>query len=548
MPGDQKHHTDKWRRCVEDVVAKGHDKSSAAAICTTSLQNAGEAIFEGAEARSDEEIRLLGDYEGHPFHGNQYSGGSGKSEKDKHPATKSAEHASKQADKASEAANARANFDKDNQARADLQSDAAVAHGKAADAHAAAAKQVKDPVDRDYHNQMAAGHHQRANAHAHSAGIFATVGDYPRSKVNENKAENVIKSVHKLFRRNEDGSETTMDTRELHLCGATGTVRYETLNGRKHMVVPIIALMEGVIHPVNAQTPEFVPAATLERAAASWVGKPVVLGHPVNAAGKQCSANAPEIMASSGMGVIMTSKFQGRKLLQEAWIDDEKAKKTHPEMHRLLEENRPVEVSVGAFVVTDQTHGDFNGKQYRAQWLAAQGDHLALLPGGRGACSCEMGCGTHRAAMHFVAAESIELMPAIPAEVFRALEEWVLATCKMVECETCGGLGQVKDGAKQSDCPICGGEGKMKAAAGARHSAADMKMIQTMHDHSIALGATCDRKNLETAAAGPTIKHEGGRYVIIASDGVRKLAEYAALKDAEDHKAALIQVLAKRAS
>ncbi len=33
-----------------------------------------------------------------------------------------------------------------------------------------------------------------------------------------------------------------------------------------------------------------------------------------------------------------------------------------------------------------------------ASWVYADGDHLAFLPGGRGACSVASGCGTHRAA------------------------------------------------------------------------------------------------------------------------------------------------------
>jgi len=201
--------------------------------------------------------------------------------------------------------------------------------------------------------------------------------------------------------------------RELHLLGATGTVRREELNGRKYLVVPVVALMEGVIHAVNAETPEFVPGDVLKRAAASWIGKPVTLGHPAKA-GKQCSASDAVIRKDSGIGVIWKSEYQdnGRRLLQEAWIDEEKAKLLHPKMYDSLAGGNTEEVSVGAMVVANAVGGSHNGKMYKGAWLETSGDHLAFLPGGRGACSCEMGCGTHRAASAHVITED-EIIPVV---------------------------------------------------------------------------------------------------------------------------------------
>lgn len=257
MPGDKKHHTAKFRRCVEQVMAKGNDESSAYAICTTSLQDAGEPIFEAAEMHS------------------------------------------------------------------------------------------------------------------------------------------------------------------LHLLAATGTTRTEMHQGKEYLVVPVVALMEGVIHAVNAKNREFVPLSTLQKAAASWNDRPVVLYHPQKA-GKQCSANSPDIIASHGIGVIRNSRVEGTKLLQEAWIEKKKAKQLHPRMYEQLEANETVEVSVGAFVVTDDIEGEWNGRDYAGAWQETTGDHLAFLPGARGACSVAMGCGTNRAAAaHLVTAEGMVLME---TEVFLTLE------------------------------------------------------------------------------------------------------------------------------
>jgi len=397
MPGDKKHHTDNWRKCVDEVMSKGHDESSASAICTVSLQNAGKPIY--AETSEYDEMKTL----------------------------------------------------------------------------------------------------------------------------------------------------ESSEPRELHLCGATGQVRYETLGGRKHLVVPIVALMEGVIHPVNAETPEFVSASVLEKAAASWIGKPVTLGHPAKS-GKQCSAGDPDIRKSVGIGVIMKSAFNGKKLLQEAWIDEEKAKTLHPKMYETLAAGGREEVSVGAYVVTSAQGGQFGAKPYKATWLETQGDHLAFSPGGRGACSCEMGCGTHRAAMHFVAAESIEPVPdSVLPLILDVVAELTGAAAQTKECAMCKGLGNLGG----NPCDACDGEGTIKTAVGARHSSSDTKMIQAVHDHAMALGATCDRKNLEIAeqAIPPEpqmyacIRREGTKWVLYSTDGVRVLASHDTEAEAKAQHEAMQLVL-----
>ena len=289
------------------------------------------------------------------------------------------------------------------------------------------------------------------------------------------------------------------ELKHLHLLGATGASRVVMEGDREWLVIPTVALMEGVIHPVNARTAEFVSASVLEKAAASWNGKPVTLGHPVKN-GTQCSANSEDIKATHHIGEVRNARFVDKKLLCDSWIDIACTEKLHPKLLASLRANAPQEVSVGAFVYTDDKAGDFHGKPYKAAWLETKGDHLAMLYGGRGACSQAMGCGTHRAAMHLVTAESIELDE---SPLIEACEAYLaVAKAKMAECETCGGTGQVKDGEHQKDCPACEGEGKMRAAAGARNSAADAQIIQSVHDQAMALGATCDRANYKMMEEG----------------------------------------------
>ena len=183
------------------------------------------------------------------------------------------------------------------------------------------------------------------------------------------------------------------------LAASTGKVRTQKWDGREHLVVPVVALMEGVIHAVNAETPERVTMETLKRAATSWNGKPVVLGHPTEA-GRQISAGTPGVAEKQAFGTIFNSRMFGSKLLMDVFVDPARAERVGGAkfLERIKSGEPPIEVSVGAFVTTDPTPGLLNGKQYQATWLETIGDHLAFLPASRGACSIDMGCGTHRAA------------------------------------------------------------------------------------------------------------------------------------------------------
>ncbi len=219
-------------------------------------------------------------------------------------------------------------------------------------------------------------------------------------------------AAHKFASTSARGAEDT-EQRSLHLLGALGTVRTEMIGTKEHLVVPVVALMEGVIHAVNAETPEFVPFDTLQKCAESWNGKPITIGHP-KLNGKQCSAGETGIWDSHGIGTIRNSRVDvpSKKMLMEALIETSRAKKLHPNMYADLAEGKSLEVSVGAMVVSDHKTGKHtNGKPYIGSWTFAEGDHLAFLPGGRGACSMEMGCGTHRAAAMRVCADHLEDVP-----------------------------------------------------------------------------------------------------------------------------------------
>jgi hypothetical protein len=200
--------------------------------------------------------------------------------------------------------------------------------------------------------------------------------------------------------------------RRITLVGATGaTYREEEYQGRTFLVVPVIAMVEGVVWPVNAPAPELVLAEELARMPQMWNGRPVVNDHPQIGDG-MVSANAPEIIAES-MGYIFNTStaqqiLETRRLQMEAWIDLEKSRSmSGPDdiVARILA-GETVEVSVGAFVGFEETSGVWEGKKYAGIWRDIVSDHLALLSKGHiGACSVEMGCGTR----HLVTAAGISI-------------------------------------------------------------------------------------------------------------------------------------------
>lgn len=188
--------------------------------------------------------------------------------------------------------------------------------------------------------------------------------------------------------------------RDLHLVCAAANLRTGTLDGREHLIVPVTALVEGVIWPVNAETPEFVPASTVAAPPLGWDGRPVVLGHPEED-GTQVTANTPDRLTTLKWGTVFASA-SGTALTMEAWLDREKAPDVAGAAECLarLDAGETVEVSVGVFVTLEDAPDTFNDIAYRYVWRDIFPDHLALLPKGDvGACSVAMGCGALRHAI-----------------------------------------------------------------------------------------------------------------------------------------------------
>ncbi len=179
----------------------------------------------------------------------------------------------------------------------------------------------------------------------------------------------------------------------------TSSIREETFEGKTHMVVPLIALVEGVLSPANAGQAELAPASEFGKFPSGWNGRPVTMGHPkVN--NQFVSANSPQVLSDWAIGHLFNTHLEDKKLKTEAWINIDRANELNDDSKDLidrLEGEEVIEVSTGLFVEVIEVHGIHEGNEFEGIWSDIVPDHLAMLPAGvTGACSVEAGCGAPR--------------------------------------------------------------------------------------------------------------------------------------------------------
>lgn len=167
-------------------------------------------------------------------------------------------------------------------------------------------------------------------------------------------------------------------------------IRTEMLNGRQHIVVPVVMIKEGVHH--GSGGPILHRSEDLAQNVQSWNGIPVTIGHP-QSEGENVSANNPAIAEQYTVGQIYNAHFEDDSVKAEAWLDVQRIAALSPLALEYIKERSPLDVSVGVFSNSQATEGEWQGETYEAIALDYRPDHLALLPGERGACSWNDGCG-----------------------------------------------------------------------------------------------------------------------------------------------------------
>ena len=176
--------------------------------------------------------------------------------------------------------------------------------------------------------------------------------------------------------------------------------REETLMGRNHLVVPVIALVEMVLQSSSSETPELALAEEFGANPLAWNGRPIVVNHP-EIDGEKVSASLPQIVDTEKIGEIYNTILDDKKLKLEAWIDLERAESLggviSETVKRLQSGEEIVEISTGLFSNVEAKTGKFNEVDYEGIWRNIVPDHLAILSEATGACSIEDGCGVPRA-------------------------------------------------------------------------------------------------------------------------------------------------------
>jgi len=165
-------------------------------------------------------------------------------------------------------------------------------------------------------------------------------------------------------------------------------IRKETLAGRTYTVVPVVMMKEGVLN--GSRGPLFYPGEELEKNPETWNHKPVLVCHPPD----DSSACTPEILNAQQIGLLMNTRFDKKKrVVSEAYIDEELCKKVDNRVWTAIEKKQVLEQSTGLFTDNELTEGEFDGTEYSAIARNYRPDHLAVLPDQKGALSVERGGG-----------------------------------------------------------------------------------------------------------------------------------------------------------
>lgn len=167
----------------------------------------------------------------------------------------------------------------------------------------------------------------------------------------------------------------------------------ELLDGVEHLVIPCIAIKEGVLNNI------FYSASELETFASTWNGVPIPVNHPMDDTGISITANSTLCEDTVNIGRFYNVEWDSALLALkgEIWLNLGKAKKLgYAHITERLEKGEVMEVSTGLYGNTTECKGTYNNVSYDYTISNIRPDHLALLPNDIGACSIKDGCGAMR--------------------------------------------------------------------------------------------------------------------------------------------------------
>ena len=170
----------------------------------------------------------------------------------------------------------------------------------------------------------------------------------------------------------------------------TSKASRQFLDGSEHIVVPVIALKEGILNDI------FYSKKEIQTFAQAWNGVPVPVQHP-EIHGVPVSANSPQFENTTNIGKFFNVSYDDGKLKGEIWINIEKANRLgYSDIIHHFDKGKMMEVSTGLYSETEHHDGVYGDTAYSLVAKNIRPDHLALLPNQIGACSIEDGCGAMR--------------------------------------------------------------------------------------------------------------------------------------------------------
>lgn len=184
-----------------------------------------------------------------------------------------------------------------------------------------------------------------------------------------------------------------MDQITFNLQAERDLITYGDMEGRQHMIIPCVMLVEGV-HDGSQGGLLYTPEE-LAKTPVVWNGRPVVVQHPTKN-GVPISAGNPETFTEQKVGQLFNTRWEDGKLKSDVWLDEDKANEVDERILTALQDGIVMEVSTGLFTDNEPTSGVYNGKSYVAIARNFRPDHLALLPDKIGACSVDDGAGLLR--------------------------------------------------------------------------------------------------------------------------------------------------------
>lgn len=170
----------------------------------------------------------------------------------------------------------------------------------------------------------------------------------------------------------------------------TSKVTTKKYKGKEYLVAPTVMIRTPIVMNGLRYTAEEV-----QKFPAAWDGRPVTLFHPKDEEGDYVSANHSAVPEDVHLGMLRNTRFENGVLRSEAWVEKEHTKATRPEVLEYYEgKKQGLQVSTGLFHDFLAVPGKMeDGTHYNGDVINIRPDHLALLPGGQGACSWEDGCG-----------------------------------------------------------------------------------------------------------------------------------------------------------